>query len=317
MARRALAAIINWNGAGFLEAALESLLPQLEETGTRLVVFDNASTDNSCETARRICSHSPLASVHRSPRNVGWDRAANSSVEMADTPFVVLANNDTVFRPGALNSLLSAIESHEEAAVVGPKLLWPDGSLQPSQRDFPFPRKLLLEHLPLLRALAAKHADHSVAGKADWLVGAVLAVRSRPFLEAGGFSSRYSFFHGETDLLYRLSKSGWSTWFEPSAEVVHLGSATQSAIYGDRMCLRYIPAKMLFLRIHGGPGSLLAFRALMGGLQIARMLCGRLLPGLAADDVRYSSHYCRSALRLLMGRAEPESWDGISAAEEL
>jgi len=303
MAARALVAAINWNGARIIGPMLESLMPQVEQSGCRLLVFDNASEDGSDLQAQRAFTDTPWAQVVQSPKNLGFGEAANTIVMGAEEPVVVLANTDTVFRPGALENLLACMERRPHVGVAGPRLLWPSGDLQPSQRDFPFPGKLVVEHLPLLRRLSARYSPHRRGRAVDWLVGAVTAVRSEAFREVGGFSPSFAFFHEETDLHFRLAGAGWTVWFEPSSEVVHLGSVSSRKRYGDDITLRYIPEKIRFLRLHGYPLSPTLFGVLMSGLHIFRWAAGLGRSSLALRDPRYRAEYCRCALRLLWERA--------------
>lgn len=271
-------AVINWNGREVLPGMLDSLLPQLGETSSRLVVFDNASEDGSAELAEEYCGRTEAASLVRNQVNSGFGAAADSIILSAGEPIVVLVNSDTIFRPCALERLLSSIESRPDVGLAGPRLLWPDGRLQPSQRDFPFPGNLLREHLPFLRNRTARYCEHDAGANPDWLVGAVMAVRVKAFVDSGGFSRDFGFFHEETDLMYRMAGQGWRVWFEPAAEVVHLCGHSTSRIYDGPIEDRYIPAKLLFLRKYGGPFSIPAFRFMMTGLLTARALGSHLRP---------------------------------------
>ncbi len=294
---------LNYNGAAFLPAMIRSVARQVEECGAVFLLFDNGSSDGSPGDAEREFGALPWFSLVRSRVNLGFAAGANEAVRSLDADIVVLANSDTVFPPGSLKSLLDGLGRHPRAAVAGPRLLWPDGTLQPSQRDFPFPCALVAEHIPLLRRRSSKHSDHATERRVDWLVGAVLAIRSGAFAEAGGFDTDYFFYHEETDLSYRLSRMGWETWFVPSSEVVHIEGGSAVALYGRDTFLRYIPAKIMFLRKHGHPGSLTAFRLLMSAIQVTRAATGTLRPALGRADARFTPGYCRRALLALWGRS--------------
>ncbi|MCK5116923.1 MAG: glycosyltransferase family 2 protein [Candidatus Aegiribacteria sp.] len=299
MSDRALIAAINWNGRDFITGMIDSLLPQMKETGTRLLVFDNGSSDGSADLVEDKYSGTGMVSVFRNAENIGFGRAANRIIEDAECAAVVLVNTDTILRPVCLENLLVSLESRSDVAFAGPRLLWPDGCLQSSMRDFPFPGRLLLEHIPVLRRSTAKYSAHDKGRYADWLVGAMMAIRVKAFNEVGGFAEEFLFFHEETDLLYRLAKTGWKVWFEPSAEVFHLEGASSRMKYGNRIYLRHIPGKLLFLRRHGTRLDIFLFKIMMTLLQAGRMITGRLFGKLAVSDVRYTACYCREAIRIL------------------
>ncbi len=298
---------LNWNGARVLPGMLRSLAPQLAAAGARITVFDNGSTDGSDGAAAEEFGSEPWFELVRSGQNLGFAAGANRALAGVSEGIVVLANNDTVFEEGSLTALLAGLSRHPRAAVAGPLLLWPDGRAQKSMRDFPFAGRLLLEHLPLVRRSSAKYADHSFERRAEWLVGAVLAIRMDAFREAGGFDEDYFFYHEETDLQYRLSKAGHEVWLVPSARVVHYEGVAAAQKYGRDLTLRYIPAKLRFLRKNGHPGSLLAFRLLSSALAAGRLMAGAVCPGLPLRDGRCSSSYFARAMRAL--------WRGGSDAD--
>ncbi len=305
--RNSVVLTINWNGREFVEDMVDSLLPQLRSTGSRLVFFDNASTDGSEDRVEERYGDTGLVEVVRWRENLGFSGAANMMLRRLTEEYVVLVNTDTVFLPGSLARLLEALDEHPNAGLVGPRLLWPGGGLQPSMRDFPFARRLVCEHLPLLGRLSAKRRPHDTPRQTDWLVGAVMAIRMAAFREAGGFDTDFFFYHEETELQYRMRQSGWSVRFEPRAEVVHLEGASARQKYGRMTYLRYIPAKLRFLRKHGGRTGIAAFRLSMTALQLGRLFLGSVSPGLRRD-LRYTPEYCRRALRLVWG-ASPGSDD--------
>lgn len=292
----ALVAAINFNGGGFILPMVDSLLPQLAETGAGFLLFDNGSSDGSADSVEEKFGSTGLVTVERNPANIGFGRAANRIINGCDNSVVVLVNTDTVLMPGCLKTLLRTMEEHPEAAFAGPTLRWPDGSLQSSKRDFPFPLNLVRENIPLLRRKSAKHSDHLESGYADWLVGAMMAIRTAPFREIGGFSEEYLFFHEETDLQFRLRKRGWRVWFEASAEVMHIGGASTSQVFGSMSMLQHIPGKLVFLARHGGPSDVALYKVLMTALQLGRFATG-ILPG--RRDIRWSRDYIGLALGLL------------------
>ncbi|MCK4504028.1 MAG: glycosyltransferase family 2 protein [Candidatus Aegiribacteria sp.] len=289
---------LNWNGAEVLSDMINSLAPQLLELQARLIVLDNCSTDGSDRAAFDEFGGEPWFSLIRAERNLGFAAGANRVIGNSDDEILVLANNDTVFTPGSLKLLVDALERHPEAGMAGPRLLWPDGSLQPSMRDFPFPGKLIREHLPFLRKKAAIHSLHLKEQKVDWLVGAVMAFRRKALLDTGLFDEDYFFYHEETDLQYRFHRSGWEVWFVPAASVVHLEGVAARQIFGRETWLRYIPGKIRFLRKHGRYGAVTSFRLFITLLHTCRMLAGLVEPGKRKQDIRYTMSYYRKAIRL-------------------
>jgi len=267
---------LNWNGKSVLQPLIQSLADDIERLSGELLVFDNCSSDGSQDEAEEQWGECPWFRLVRSPVNLGFAGGANRAIAGLNTEFVILANSDTVFLPGSLEALLEAVKGDSIHGIFGPRLLWPDGSLQRSLRDFPFPGALIREHLPLFRRKCAVNDSHEVARSVDWLVGAVMAFRRSLFLEADGFDQEFFFYHEETELQYRLYQMGHRSFFVPESEVIHLEGVSARQKFGNTTYTKYIQAKIKFLRKHGYAGSVALFRLFMGFLQCcSRSSCSR------------------------------------------
>ena len=279
-----------------------SLADPVERLGGELIVFDNGSSDGSDIIAFDRWGDRDWFTLIRSPENLGFAGGANKAIKDIDAEIIVLANSDTVFLPGSLPALLDAVDRYPDAGIIGPRLLWPDGTLQRSLRDFPFPLRLIAEHFPYFRRASAVNFPHLEEQSVDWLVGAVMVFRKDTFIASGGFDEDFFFYHEETELQYRLFRSGHPSVFVPSAEVIHIEGASARKMFGRETYLKYIQAKLKFLRKHGYTGSMALFRLFMGSLQGCRLVTGFFNRRLSRDDIRYTAPYCRMAFRELFSR---------------
>ena len=121
--------------------------------------------------------------------NPGYGAASNRVIATCTTPHVLLLNSDTVVPRGTLEVLADHLDRHPRAAVVGPRLHNPDGSLQPSAHPFPRPLSLrpVVRHIPLLRDRSLRTWPHHHARVVPWVKGAALAIRRAAFEAVGGF----------------------------------------------------------------------------------------------------------------------------------
>src|SRR5438105_3232262 len=197
-----------------------------------IVVIDNASGDGMREILAREV---PRARVVAEPENRGYGAACNRGAAATSGAYLLLLNSDAFVRPGAVGALVSALERNPRAAVVGPRLLNPDGSLQPSISRLPTPWRIFCESAGLAsltggRGILGGHTksaeDHERSQEVESLMGAALLVRRHALEEIGGFDEGFFFYAEESDLFARLRQARWRILYEPSASVVHLGGAS-------------------------------------------------------------------------------------------
>jgi len=183
----------------------------------------------------------------------GW----NVGVEHTSGRYVLLLNSDAWLHEGALDALVAFADAHPEAAVVGPRLRNPDGTLQRSVRGFPTLWRLATEYFflrklaPRSRALNAFYAggfDHDTVVDAEFLMGAVWLVRRAAIALVGPADDRFFLFSEEVDWAFRFRQAGWRSLFFPGAEATHVYAAS----HRGRLFVEIQKGHLRFLAKHRG-----------------------------------------------------------------
>jgi N-acetylglucosaminyl-diphospho-decaprenol L-rhamnosyltransferase len=238
-------------------AYLERCLSLLGESYD-VIVVDTLSSDGSQALVRDRFPHARLVELDENP---GYGGALNRGIALASGRYLLLMNGDAWPQEGAVERLVAFAESEPRAGVVGPRLVNPDGTLQPSVRGFPTLWRLATEYLflrwlaprsRLLNAFYGAGFDHRSQRDAEFLVGAVLLVRRETLDEVGGFDERFFMFNEEVDLCYRVRAAGWNVVFWPGAEFVHVGGASTATSW-PQMYREQLRSHLRFLDKHGGP----------------------------------------------------------------
>jgi N-acetylglucosaminyl-diphospho-decaprenol L-rhamnosyltransferase len=234
--------VVTWNAAGHIERCLDSV------RGYETVVVDNGSSDG---TPALVRERFPDVRVIEQ-ENVGMGGGNNTGMRVAGGRYSLLLNSDAWVVGDGLERLVAFADAHPRAAVVGPRLSNPDGTLQRSVRGDPTLWRLATEYL-FLRKLAPRTQafnafygggfDYSRAAVVESLFGAALLVRRDAVEEVGMFDESFFMFSEETDWLYRFRQAGWEVWFTPAAEVVHLGAAS----HGGRLYVENLRGILRFL----------------------------------------------------------------------
>jgi GT2 family glycosyltransferase len=235
---------------------LERCLAAFDDT-QELIVVDTGSTDGSQELVRERFPQVDLVELDANP---GYGGALNEGIARSSGAYLLLMNADAWPFADAAEQLVEFAEGEPRAGIVGPRLLNPDGTLQPSVRGFPTIWRLATEYFflrwlaPRSRALNAFYAygfDHRSRRDAEFLVGAVLLVRRQVVAEIGDFDTSFFMFNEEVDFCYRARLAGWNVVFWPGAEFVHVGGASTTQVW-PRMYREQLRSHLRFLAKHHG-----------------------------------------------------------------
>jgi N-acetylglucosaminyl-diphospho-decaprenol L-rhamnosyltransferase len=269
--------VVTYNSAQEILPCLESLFSNLSSFTTLVIVVDSASTD---ATVSMVQSAFPQVRILPLSENGGFASANNAGLQQAMDTHVLLINPDTVVHPGAVAAMLRALGSSPDIGVVGPRLLNADGSLQRSCRELPgFLGDLIgmteLYRVPLVRRFLGRWlpslGDHAVGRYVDWVSGACLLVRRETINDVGPMDEGYYMYSEELDWQYRMFRQGWRVWYEPSAEVIHLGGASTSRVGCERIVWQY-RSMLRFYRVHHGRLRAALQRALIWLITVPKIL---------------------------------------------
>ena len=249
--------IVSYRSRELLRRCLDSLRAHPPAGGARIVVVDNDSADGTVEMVR---SSYPEVELHASTRNLGFAAATNRGARAGRAPYLLALNPDTAVTEGALDAALEAITSRPEVAVVGPRLLLPDGELDhAAKRSFPTPLSALGHFTGIgrregaRRPLADYRAPDVERGPVDAVNGAFMLMRRSAFEQLGGFDEGYWMYMEDLDLSYRLAQAGYASWYEPGATVMHAKGGTTGGARSPRLTWAFHRGMYRFYRDHYAP----------------------------------------------------------------
>lgn len=157
--------------------------------------------------------------------NVGYGAACNECARLGNAPFLLFLNPDVMMRRDALKKALAYIETRPDVGLLGIKLTYGDGSVQPCKMRFPTADDLAARAVGSKRGYA--NGDQSKSGEADWVLGAFLLARRAAFEAVAGFDELFFLYFEEVDLAIRMKMTSWRCLYCAEAQAVHLcgGSA--------------------------------------------------------------------------------------------
>jgi hypothetical protein len=249
--------IVSYRSRELLRECLGALGAHPPSCPTSVVVVDNASGDGTVELVAR---EFPEVDLIASARNLGFAAATNLGARRGSAPYLLALNPDTAVGPGALDRVIAVLEAHPEVAVVGPRLLRPDGSFDhAARRSFPTPLSALGHFTGIGRRaqsgrLAAYRAPEVDSGPVDAVNGAFMLMRRSAFEHVGGFDEGYWMYMEDLDLSYRLRQQGRLSWYEPSATVGHVKGGSVGGPRPLRLNWHFHRGMGRFYRRHYAPG---------------------------------------------------------------
>jgi GT2 family glycosyltransferase len=279
---RVAVVVVTYNSADVLPGCLASLRAGAQ--GTRLaavVVSDNASRDDSLGIAVRT-SDLPILTVQLG-RNAGYAAAVNAGIDALDLDAldaVLVLNPDCRLRPRTLLTLTRTLE-RPGCGIAAPRLVNPDGSLQPSLRRMPTVWRAWVEaviggvragHIGALGELVFDPAEYERPARVAWATGAAMLVSAETIRRIGPWDESFLLYSEETEYALRAADQGVTLWYEPSAVVEHIGG--DSGVNPTLAALLTVNKVRLFRRRRDPVSSFAYYLAVVLGEGV-RALAGR------------------------------------------
>ncbi len=220
--------IPNYNGKEYLSECLEALSQQDAETPEfQVLVVDNGSTDGS---EQLLAEQWPKVQRIMLEDNFGFSHAVNVGIRASKTPYIILLNNDTKVKSGFVKGLYDAIRRDERIFSVSSKMLMWD---RPELIDDAGDRYCVLGWAYSRGKGKEASGYHRPTEVFAACAGASIYRRS-VFEEIGFFDELHFMYLEDIDIGYRARIYGYRNCYEPSAEVLHYGSASTGSRYNAR-----------------------------------------------------------------------------------
>lgn len=218
--------ILNYNGKGFLEKFLPSVIKYND--GYPVYVVDNNSNDQSVDFLKTIYP----ASIRciELEKNYGFCGGYNKAAEQIEAEYYVFMNSDIEVTEGWLKPLLSLMEKDKNIAACQPKLL------DYNKKDYfeyagagggfidflgyPFCRGRIFQSIEI------DYGQYDDTIPVFWASGASMMIRSQIFRDLGGFDKDFFAHMEEIDLCWRIKSAGLDVVYNGESIVYHVGGGT-------------------------------------------------------------------------------------------
>lgn len=251
--------IVTWNAARYMEGCLKSIKEQSFKDW-EVIVVDNGSTDDTLNIVKGLF---PQAKIIRNKENLGFCKANNQGISVAQGDFIFTLNSDIILDKDFIEKIVKASKGlPENIGMLGGKMARMDGKT--------------IDSAGLILSKTRRFYDRG-GDEADWKqyddnaevfgICAGAAFYKRKMLEEirinGNYFDNDFFFLGEDfDIAWRAQLYGWKAFYIPEAQCLHLrGSSEHKSKFKQYLSLknRYL----LMLKNDSLVNVLLAFPRLL------------------------------------------------------
>lgn len=223
--------ILNWNGRDVTIKCLESLfqITDFDKIDCEVILIDNGSTDNSKECFKNYENKVHLILLEDNLRFIkGNNLGIEYTLKTHNPDYILLLNNDTeIIESDWLKKLLKSA-STEDIAIVGPKLVFPNGRIQwTARKREKNPIMLILQTItarmnPGFGEFEENAPYTSFVDYVNTISGACMLIKTE-FIRKYGLldTTLYPMYQEDVEYSLRAWKEGYKVLFRGDVKLIH------------------------------------------------------------------------------------------------
>lgn len=216
--------IITWNQKEKLTKCLETLINNCNMDNSEIIIIDNNSNDGTKEFL--ISEYSGYTLIFNES-NLGVAKARNTGLKLANGKYIVFLDDDTIILNDFIKKSINYLNTNKEVYLLGPKLFFDNGEIQPSARKFPSILGILGRAFPKLtpKWFSEQYLYSFIYSKepinVEWVIGACQFIRRDAIKIIGLLDEKYFFGYEDVDYCHRIKNAGYSIVYHPDVSLVH------------------------------------------------------------------------------------------------
>ena len=224
--------ILTWNSSKYIRRCVESIYENVKGIPFEIIVVDNGSSDGTKEILKRYSETKKNFKAIYLDKNYGTTKSRNIAIKESKGEFILFLDSDAEITYGTVEELIKTAENNAIASAVAPRLIYHDGSVQPSCKKFPNLTLKILKFLPFrkLNALGERmelypsyvySKEFKEIIPVDYCISACLLVKRDVLDKVGLFDERIFYAPEDVDLCVRMWLNGFKVLYNPNAVVIH------------------------------------------------------------------------------------------------
>jgi N-acetylglucosaminyl-diphospho-decaprenol L-rhamnosyltransferase len=232
--------IVNWNSGNQLRECLYSIRnTNYQEIIDKIIIVDNASTDNSTQSLEQF--ELPIVLINNQ-KNYGFAHACNQGAKVGDAEFILFLNPDTRVYRNTLRDSINYMRRNEDIGILGIQLIDENNKISRTCARFPKASQFFVKSLGLEKRLiniVKPHKmiewDHKESRIVDQVIGAFFLTRRDLFEKLKGFDTDYFVYFEEVDFSLRAKKLGYKSFYLANVQAFHKGGGTSEQVKAKRL----------------------------------------------------------------------------------
>jgi GT2 family glycosyltransferase len=267
--------ILTYNSSQYIHNLLNSLFvkfgSQLKNGEYEIIVVDNNSTDTTVEIVEQ--NFDKKVQLFKNPENSGFAKGINIGSKIAKGTYVLFVNPDAEVIDGEVSALISVFNMHENAGVVGGRILNWQGKDELSAGKFYTLINTFLLSLGLEEVLNVRFSPKKIQ-KVDFVSGGFMMVKKEVFKKFGGLDENLFMYIEDMEFCYRIKKKGFETYFCPGLTIRHIGQGSSDKSFA---IVNIYKGLLYFYKKHMGFPSFLFVALLLKTKAATLVILGKLI----------------------------------------
>jgi len=283
--------VVTWNNEQEVTNCLTSFIKFFPSKFTyQIIVVDNNSSDRTVDTIRNKFSDEVLVLEPR--KNLGFAGGNNYALHHIKGEYCLLLNPDTICTEDVVTPLVDCLENCLDVGIVAPRLLYEDGGRQASVFRFETPIALLFENMRLglllpeflKRRFSPYLAKRLPTMKVDWVIGAVMMLRSADLKKVNGLSEEYFMYTEDMDLCKKIADVGYATKYISEVKIIHIGGQSETKNTNYKKTEKLLENKLIFIKKFYGLKSARRGRLILLYVYAIKLIYAKLMCAVSPTD---------------------------------
>lgn len=218
--------IVNYNTLEMTKNTIDSVIEKTEGLNYEIILVDNASTDGSVDFFNK--EYKNKIDFIRNDENLGFGKANNEGIKVANGKYIFLLNSDTLLINNAIKIFFDYMEENSNVGVCGGNIYSKDLEPTHSFAELPTLKSEINKNFDSFRKILRKNKKRKDFNFSDkelavgYITGADMFIRKSVLEKVGVFDKDFFMYSEESELTFRIKKAGYKIISIPKAKIIHL-----------------------------------------------------------------------------------------------